>query len=133
LLIHSLIFTEQGGIDIYSDSSIHTFINHGCNASNNLGPDLPVTEADAPTDSIPEDILYEARGARYIYNSAYERSVHFYSSAVPRHDIGVGEELFDNYLGSTGMLLEVWAHDVKGLRKLCNGGKLGLDEEDGDE
>lgn len=122
LLIHSLISTEQGGIDVYSDATIHTFINHACNGRNNIGHDLSVTEADAPTDSIPEELMDKVRGAKYIYNPANDRNVHFYSSAVPRRDIKAGEELFDNYLGMAGIFLDEWGEEVKGLRNQCNGG-----------
>jgi hypothetical protein len=123
LLIHSLLSTgtEQGGIDIYSDATIHTFINHGCDGSNNVGHDLSVTEADAPTDSIPEEIMDKFYGPSYFYYPAYERNVHFYSGAVPRRDIVAGEERFDNYLGTRGRFLDAWAADVEGLRKQCSG------------
>lgn len=121
MLIHSLISTEQGGTDVYSDATIHTFINHGCDGSTNIGHDLSVTEANAHTDSIPEEITDKLRGARYIYNPANERNVHFYSSAVPRRDIKTGEELFDNYLGMFGIFLNEWDAGVKGLRKQCSG------------
>ena len=139
MLINSLISTEQGGLNVYSDSTIHTFINHGCNGSNNIGHDLSVTEADAPTDSIPEEIMDKVRGARYIYNPANERKVHFFSSAVPRRDIETGEELFDNYLGMFGLALNEWGMEIKELRKQCSGAlgdirryELNLDETEGE-
>lgn len=87
-----------------------------------MGHNLQVTEAEASVDVIPEELIQQIRGKRYVYNPANARKTHFYSSAIPRRDIAEGEELFDNYLGMTGTALNNWAEDVKGLKGQCSGG-----------
>ena len=84
------------------DSTIHCFINHGCNGTNNVGHDISFTESSANPWSLPVEILDKYFGKTAVYNPAKERQVSFYSSAIPLRDIQGGEELFDNYLGMTG-------------------------------
>jgi hypothetical protein len=107
---------------VFTDSTLHGFMNHGCLGKNNVGHNLQVTEATASVDVVPEELTIKIRGKRYIYNPANARKVHFYSCAVPRRDIAGGEELFDNYLGMAGTALYGWAADVEGLKEQCSGG-----------
>lgn len=83
---------------------------------------MQVTEAAASVDAVPEELTLEIRGKAYIFNPAYARKIHFFSSAIPRRDIAKGEELFDNYLAMTGTALYGWGEDVKGLKEQCSGG-----------
>jgi hypothetical protein len=77
---------------------------------------------------MPEELILQYSGKENIYNPAAERQVHFYSSATPRRDISQGEELFDNYLGMTGLLALGWEEDVNGLKAQCSG-KVGTIKE----
>ena len=120
-----LIYLQQGGIDIFVDSSFHCLINHGCNGSNNVGHDLTVTEANADPNKIPDEVSYRKVGPG-LYNPFAMRQVHFFSSAIPRRDIAKGEELFDNYLGMSGQGIDGWTEDVLSLRAQCRGDGVGV-------
>ena len=63
------------------DGTIQTFINHGCDNTNNVGHDLPFGESTVPFDHLPDEITF--RGAGYRFNPVFDRQVHFYSSAIP--------------------------------------------------
>ena len=98
----SRYFYLQGETEVFVDSTLQCFINHGCVGASNVGYDLNVTEASADPMSVPDEVTDPHLGKQFIYNPAKERQVRFYSSATPRRDIELGEELFDNYLGMTG-------------------------------
>ena len=80
---------------------------------------MNVTEATADPKSIPKEVTDSYAGKQYIYNPAKERQVHFYSSASPRRDIKIGEELLDNYLGMNGAEDAYWEYSVKTLKGHC--------------
>ena len=109
-------------MDVYVDSTLHCFVNHGCKGSTNVGHSLESSEDNADADVIPKEILEWYLGKDVVYNPAAERQAHFYSSAYPLRDFAQGEELFDNYLGMTGNYKLGWSQDVKGLKIQCNGG-----------
>ena len=79
----------------------------------------------ADPERIPDEVIYSSRGKQDAYNPFTERQPHFYSTAVPRRTVSKGEELFDNYLGMTGLILQGWAEDVKGLKDQCSGRDVG--------
>lgn len=104
------------------DATIHCFINHGCNGSNNVGHGLEITEAAANPEELSAEVLERYMGTGAIYNPFLDRQTHFFSSATPLRDIASGEELFDNYLGMIGLSEDGWKEDVEGLKQQCDGG-----------
>lgn len=112
---------------MFVDPTLHTFINHGCAGSNNVGHNLTITEENANPKKIPPEIL-EDNLAGVVYNPAAARQSHFYSSASPLRDITKGEELLDNYLGMTGINIKGWSEDVEGLKQQCAGGTGSITE-----
>lgn len=115
----------RGLEDVYVDSTFHCFVNHACNGTNNVGHDLNLTEANTDPSKIPPELRRMFMGGDLIYNPAAERQVHFYSSAVPLRDIQKGEEIFDNYLGMSGLRIQGWEDDVLTLRAQCEGIGIG--------
>lgn len=112
-------FSRYGETEVFVDSTFQCFINHGCVGANNIGYDMNVTEASADPMSVPDEVTSPYLGIQVIYNPAKERQVRFYSSATPRRDIEIGEELLDNYLGMTGMEVKDWEENVLTLKKQC--------------
>eukprot|EP00538_Stauroneis_constricta_P000422 CAMPEP_0119568268 /NCGR_PEP_ID=MMETSP1352-20130426/38409_1 /TAXON_ID=265584 /ORGANISM="Stauroneis constricta, Strain CCMP1120" /LENGTH=947 /DNA_ID=CAMNT_0007617637 /DNA_START=95 /DNA_END=2938 /DNA_ORIENTATION=+ len=118
-------FSDRGEIHIYSDASIHTFINHGCQGSNNVGYNFTIDEsAELSFDDIPAEIM-KTKSKAYVYNPSIDRQPHFYSSGFPLRDIAAGEELFDNYLGMTGLTSKNWKAEFETLQKQCRGDGVG--------
>jgi hypothetical protein len=115
----------RGKEDVYVDSTFHCFVNHACNGKNNIGHDLNITEANADPLEVPSELRDLYMGNDLVYNPAAERQVHFYSSAIPLRDISAGEELFDNYLGMSGLRPQGWEDDIVTLRQQCQGLGLG--------
>lgn len=111
--------SSQGETEVFIDSTLQCIINHGCVGGNNIGYDMNITEATADPLLISKEITDSYMGEQYIYNPAKERQVRFYSSAVPRRDIKVGEELLNNYLGMTGAKESDWEEDVRALKGMC--------------
>lgn len=104
------------------DPSIFTFINHGCNGTNNVGTKLQLTEATIEVDSELEGIYDQASDEFHPFN---ER--HFPSwkcgDLVAREDIHPGDELFDNYLVFGGV--SGWEENLQELKYICSGRKIG--------
>ena len=94
--------TTKGETEVFIDSTLQCLINHGCVGANNIGYNMNVTEASADPLSISKEVTESYMGKPFVYNPAKERQVRFYSSASPRRDIKMGEELLNNYLGMTG-------------------------------
>ena len=117
---------KQGGHEVYVDATIHTFINHACDGKNNMGHDLVVTENTADPDHVADELVDKIRGKENIHNPLQDRQVHFFSSATVRRSIKRGEELFDNYLGMSGIWRGFWKTDVLGLKEQCQGDGVGL-------
>jgi hypothetical protein len=86
-----ILVVLQGRVDIFVDSTLHCFINHGCNGSNNVGHNLTVTEVSADPYTISPEVLYQYFGRENVYNPFAERQTHFYSSATPLRLIKQGE------------------------------------------
>lgn len=105
---------------------IHCFINHACNAANNVGHNLTISESAADPDVIHDEVLAYYEGTHTVYNPAADRQVHFYSSASPLRDINAGEELFDNYIAMSGRGTTYWRESVTELKSQCQGEDVGL-------
>jgi hypothetical protein len=119
------VFSYNGRNDVYVDSTIHCFVNHACNAANNVGHNLTVSEATADPTVVADEILEKYTGSDTIYNPALDRQVHYYSSAVSLRDISADEELFDNYVAMSGKSLTYWKESISDLRAQCEGEGIG--------
>ena len=96
----------KGETEVFIDTSIQCLINHGCVGANNIGYDMNVTEASADPLSISKEVTESYTGKPYVYNPAKERQVRFYSSASPRRDIKIGEELLNVATRRTGATVD---------------------------
>ena len=120
------VFVPQGGTQVYVDPTVHCFINHGCNGSNNVGYDLGITEASVDPEIIPDVLLARDAAKEVVYNPASERQVHMFSSAMPLRALSAEEELFDNYLATIGRSQPGWREDIESLKKQCDGSGVGV-------
>ena len=123
----------KGGISYYVDSSLQTFINHGCNGTYNVGPaiagkdrsklDQKVTEQNATEDDFE---TYSTEGDWTAFSPYRLRHLHAYSTTPETAlvDIYAREELFTDYLDFTEE--ENWWDEVLELRKICNGEAVGF-------
>ena len=130
--------------EFYVDSGIMTFVNHGCNGTNNIaGPDeMSLVDGDLPTVNEETADISEGGGREFLrispaFDPARER--HLRHSAVGAdcavRDIRAGEELFQNYLYFVSEPCE-WSHYITDLRAQCRGESVGTivaAEEDDDD
>lgn len=117
-------FETFGGKEYYVDSTIMTFVNHGCNGTFNIidwnqfggktFTENNVTRDDAEDESDSE--VYDIYSDRHVQHAALTYS-------VATRDIKAGEELFSNYLFYT---TESWWDDVKRIRRMCTGKETGF-------
>jgi hypothetical protein len=100
------------------DTSIMTFINHGCNGTNNMGTRTTVTELDADPHQMVED-LRKSPFETYIFSPFYDRNVLLFINSLDKlqRDVKAGEELLDNYLGY--LHEENWEWGVANYKKQC--------------
>jgi SET domain len=109
------------GASCYSvDGSILTFLNHGCNGSNNLSPVEPffVTEMTADLKKLPDGLEYSPF-EQAVYNPFARRNhLNFmHAGDVAGRDIKAGEELLDSYLSY--YTIHEWERAVLSLRAQC--------------
>ncbi len=122
---------KKGGISYYVDSSLQTFVNHGCNGTYNVGPatlglsklDEKITEQNAQESDYA---IYSGVSEWLAYNPVRLRHIHHYSTTAETAlvDIKAGEELFTDYLDFTEE--ELWWEEVLELRRICNGEAVGF-------
>ena len=113
--------------ELYVDSSMLTFINHGCNGTNNFGEShfdifdsaygneahLDPTAVDVPSSSVSRFSIFDPvvdRNLLLLVAGNYET----------KRDIGSGDELFQNYI----FLItdpSVWVEEVMSLKAQCKG------------
>jgi len=113
----------------YVDSGILTFMNHGCNGSNNYGP-LEIAyghprESDSLTEvtADPNYFPYDNENMDdVLYDPVLDRHYEFEWSSTDGalKDIKKGEEMFCSYLLFTSIEVE-WADTVSELREQCQG------------
>ena len=102
------------------DSSIVTFVNHGCKGSYNVGVETSYHEFSVDLDTPMEAAINgKSHTGTSLFNPVIDRHL-FFSGDVTVRDIQAGEELLDNYLAFIGGE-EAWAHDVNDLRNQCLG------------
>lgn len=104
----------------------HCFINHACNAANNVGHNLTISEGTADPETVAQEILEKYSGEHTTYNPAADRQIHYYSSATPIRDISANEELFDNYIAMSGKLPDNWRENIADLKAQCQGEGVGV-------
>jgi hypothetical protein len=109
----------QGGKEVAVDSTIATFVNHGCRGTYNVGTDTgPIHESSA------DFVAFASvnRDERPAYNPVLDRHLPLMLSGNDRalRDISAGEEILDNYLAFVGSE-DDWEYDLKSLQKQCRG------------
>jgi len=112
-----------GNTGHFVDSSINTFINHGCNGTFNYGPPkrLHISESQADPTRYPWPQADKTFSPMIDRNFESEWS----SSDKALQDIEKGGELFLNYLYLTKNEDE-WAETVRSLNAQCSGEEIGL-------
>lgn len=82
------------------DASIMTFINHGCNGTNNMGVATELTELTADLHNFPPE-LENSVLENFFYHPFAMRNHFIYQNAFDTllRDVSADTELLDNYLG----------------------------------
>lgn len=121
-----------GGTEYFVESSILTFVNHGCNGTYNMmdwneynrwvngDEDVIVTEMNATIDHYYDyhESVYDIYTDRHITHSAL-------SYAVASRDIKAGEEITSNYVNYVSNF-ESWLLQAKDLKSICSGEDVGF-------
>ena len=111
---------KLGETEAFVDSSIVTFVNHGCNGTYNIGDETDHDEFTADIRSPPVDLMgHKSHTGSSVFDPVIDRHL-FHSGDVSLRDIDAGEEILDNYLNFIGGQ-EAWEEDVTDLRKQCSG------------
>lgn len=100
------------------DPGVITFVNHGCDGSNNVGLKMNVTEMNADVDVAPYEL--EMRSFEdYFFNPYFDRQHWTIESAFDtlKVDVKAGDEVLDNYLN----FYVNWQEAVTTLRAECQG------------
>jgi hypothetical protein len=123
----------------FVDSSISTFMNHGCNGAFNFGPlQYLIDQANNVTyaygenplmsemEADPDRPVGEETEAGPLLDPLYLRRLELFMTSAEGsvRDIKAGEELFTNYIWFDSE--ENWATNIMELRGQCNGGLAGL-------
>ena len=119
------ICARTQGVPQYTvDSSLLTFVNHGCNGTFNLAEPTPFNEFTIDIDDLDvkppsERDSYEFFG---VYNPCEDRRINKYSIVVSNHGrtIEAGQELLDNYIDMAGSD-EYYRENIIELRTECSG------------
>jgi len=104
------------------DSGILEFMNHGCNGTANYGYHSSLTEWNADTNTLPEELDTTDSP----YNIVFDRHMKqvFDSGDYTLREIAEGDEIFSNYLDYSGEV-EFWEEEVMTLRGQCAGEAYG--------
>mmetsp|Transcript_12427 Transcript_12427/g.18221 ORF Transcript_12427/g.18221 Transcript_12427/m.18221 type:complete len:859 (-) Transcript_12427:147-2723(-) len=107
------------------DSSILTFMNHGCNGTYNhahLGYNCELHEFTADVSKMPDE--YEEE--RSVFSPVRDRNNPFWITSLDltTRDISAGDELLTNYLAFVGHSSD-WKYDLLHLRAQCSGKDVG--------
>jgi len=101
------------------DSSKLTFLNHGCNGSNNIGTPTSVTEVTADPHRMPSDLL--ATFGSETFNAFVDRqNLVLHARVLAMQDVTAGEEITDNFLHY--LHEESWEWGLLKYRSLCESG-----------
>eukprot|EP00548_Thalassiothrix_antarctica_P004162 CAMPEP_0194146414 /NCGR_PEP_ID=MMETSP0152-20130528/20575_1 /TAXON_ID=1049557 /ORGANISM="Thalassiothrix antarctica, Strain L6-D1" /LENGTH=776 /DNA_ID=CAMNT_0038846929 /DNA_START=377 /DNA_END=2707 /DNA_ORIENTATION=+ len=115
---------DHGDAGSYVDSSILTFINHGCKGIYNLGGRVKPggNEQTANPSFMPDEYFAHSRE---IYKPVLDRNMRMAASDRTLRDITAGEEILQDYLAFIGQLSDDWENEVLFLRAQCNGDAVG--------
>jgi hypothetical protein len=106
------------------DACILTFLNHGCNSTENMGMKLSVNEMTADPDRFPPELDYDTI-EEAVYNPFADRNHMIYMTIDTfNRDVEAGEELKDNYLAY--LHDENWKWGVEHFRSICSGRGKGV-------
>ncbi len=110
------------------DSSILTFINHGCNGTYNVdfGSSISARESDYITEQNASMEDKKNNQVKMYDPLTDRRDVGGWGTIdVALRDIAAGEEILCNYVFFTDND-EAWLKEVNVLKKICNGEEVGL-------
>ena len=110
----------QGSKEVSVDSSIITFVNHGCKGEYNVGIETDVDEFSADLDEPIEGLNGKSHTGTSIFNPVIDRHLLSHVGDLSIEGIDAGEEILDNYLAFVGSE-EDWEEDIRGLRRMCKG------------
>jgi len=115
---------DYGDSGSYVDSSILTFINHGCKGIYNLGGRVEPgsNEHTVDTSFISEKYLGHSRET---YKPVMDRHMRMAGADRTLRDISAGEEILQDYLAFIGQRTDDWKDEVLFLRAQCNGDAVG--------
>ena len=104
------------------DPGITTFVNHGCNGTNNIGVATNYTELTATVEDM--DTMFPQ--FQYLFDPAGDRLYMSKSSAsdVLVHSVQAGDEVLDNYMAFS--LKKDWENKIQELKSICLGQRTGL-------
>lgn len=110
----------QGTDEVFVDSSILTFVNHGCRGTYNVGEESDLDEFSVGLKSpMSQDLSGRSHVGTSVFNPVIDRHL-FFSGDTTIRDIDAGEEVLDNYLAFIGSD-KCWEEDVMDLRQQCSG------------
>lgn len=101
------------------DSSIITFVNHGCHGEYNVGLDTEEDEFTADPRIPIESLNGKSHTGTSIFNPVIDRHL-LHVGDVTLEEIDEGEEILDNYLAFIGSG-EDWDIEIMELRNMCSG------------
>jgi hypothetical protein len=101
------------------DSSLLTFVNHGCKGAYNVGKVTDFDECTADTSLIPGEVDGKSHQGILTFNPVVDRHL-THAGFMNACDIEEEEEILDNYLVFISSE-EDWANDVVDLRNQCAG------------
>lgn len=97
--MHGYGFTSRrfGESEVFVDSSIITFVNHGCNGTYNVGVKTDYNEFSSNLDAPTDDLDGRSHTGTSVFNPVVDRHL-FFGGDESLRDIKAGEEILDNYL-----------------------------------
>eukprot|EP00588_Corethron_pennatum_P003399 CAMPEP_0194292986 /NCGR_PEP_ID=MMETSP0169-20130528/46881_1 /TAXON_ID=218684 /ORGANISM="Corethron pennatum, Strain L29A3" /LENGTH=485 /DNA_ID=CAMNT_0039041333 /DNA_START=664 /DNA_END=2117 /DNA_ORIENTATION=- len=124
--------------EVFVDSGISTFINHGCNGALNIGTrglgqeitleDHVGLREDVASNLDAWDVMEKFLGSSSAYNPVYNRHIFFKSTSLnySLREIQAGEELFTNYILYGSPYQDYWETNAKELMSQCSGKEVGV-------
>lgn len=98
------------------DSSIMTFVNHGCRGEYNVGKETAFDEFTVDPNVMPPEIIAKKSPN---FSPKLDRYI-FHQVEIAIEDIPAGDEILDNYLAFCSDPAD-WAEDLREVRKYCSG------------
>ena len=123
---------NQANYEYFVDSGILTFVNHGCNGTNNIGDGSSSHEKDsvyfneATLDLSQIDEPPQGTSRASIFDPVSDRHLHSLATGYDStsRDVKAGEELFQNYFYFISWA-KGWKEEVLDLQAQCRGESLG--------